>query len=246
MGSANKEVIDQLRNSGIARGLVEDVVPLPLYGALVAEARAAMASRYAKLQAEAESKDRTHAKRFLRQWLGRYPIYDPTSVWARVARELEPIATAYLESPAILRFYNLWETVPTSGPPSRSQLWHKDHEDTRICKAFLYLSDVTEEAGPLVYAMYTHAGGKYAGREPGTFCEVDSGWVRSTDEQVAAICPQEEWTVATGPKGTLVIADTAGYHKGGHGSVTRLLATWEWTTDRYNDVPRFHQLGPQP
>ena len=240
-------MLDTLRRDGISLGLVEAVLPLDLWGALLADVRVVMSNRFAKLQATLESKDRTESKRYLRQWLGRYPMYDPDSVWGRIATHLQPLAEAYLEQPSRLQFYNLWETVPTGQPPSRSQVWHKDHEDTRICKVFVYLSDVHGGAGPLTYATGTHQLGPHGGVAPATYCEVDSGWVRVTDDAMSAVCPSTEWTIAIGPKGTIVIADTAGYHKGGHCTTdTRLLATWEWVSVASKEKSRFHGLGSLP
>lgn len=206
------------------------------------------ADRFARLQAGLESRDRRQAKGFLRQWLGRHPLYDGQSIWAAIASTLAPLATAYLEAPAILRFYNLWEVRPTTQPPSRSQLWHRDLEDTRIVKAFLYLSDVVPGAGPLIYAPGTQHGGAAADwGEPDTFIEQGSGWLRATDEAIAAMVPAITWRCAYGPIGTLVLADTAGWHKGGYATNTsRLTATWEWTTAQAIEGSRFHALGPQP
>ena len=203
--------------------------------------------RFARLQAGLESRDRRQAKGFLLQWLGRHPMYDGASIWAEVARTLAPLATAYLEATALLRFYNLWEVRPTTSPPSRSQLWHRDVEDTRIVKAFLYLSDVVPGAGPLIYASGTQLGGVAADQTPETFIEPGSGWVRATDAAIAGLVPATAWRCAYGPPGTLVVADTAGWHKGGYAtSTTRLTATSDWTTAQAIEGSRFHALGSQP
>jgi hypothetical protein len=39
---------------------------------------------------------------------------------------------------------------------------------------------------------------------------------RSTDDDVATIVPRHQWIVNTGAKGTIVIVDTTGLHKGGY------------------------------
>jgi hypothetical protein len=36
---------------------------------------------------------------------------------------------------------------------------------------------------------------------------------RTNDEQFEAVLPRHEWVVATGDAGTVVLADTCGYHK---------------------------------
>lgn len=234
------------RKAGIVVGPSSSLIPPDLFAAIQAEAHRVQTSRFAKLQAQLEARDRPEAKTFLRQWLGRYPRYDAQSVWAQAAKVLTPIASAYLGQPALLRFYNLWETRPTTGAPSRSQLWHRDREDRVIAKAFLYLSEVTADAGPLTYAPGTHAYGPCYGQHPTLFREAGSGWERATDDAMAALVPAQDWQIATGPIGTLVLADTAGYHKGGYGSTSRLLALWEWTTAQATVGGHFDALGPQP
>lgn len=241
------EWLESWRRDGVVLGDSTTLIPADLFQALQADAQRVMTDKFAKLQAHLETKDRPEAKKFLKQWLGRFPRYEPSSPWAEIARLLAPLATAYLESPAVLRFYNLWETIPIPGGPQRSQLWHTDPEDRVIAKAFLYLSDVTERAGPLVYATGTHAYGRYADKKAETFREEGSGWLRSTDFQMSKLVPPEQWRTATGPIGTLVLADTAGYHKGGYCvDTTRLLATWEFTTANAVMDPRFDPMGAQP
>lgn len=233
------------RETGIVMGDSADLLRPDLWDALQVEVTRVQHDRFARLQATLEARDRRQAKNFLRQWLGRHPLYDGQSIWAHIARCLGPLATAYLEAPAILRFYNLWEVHPTAEPPSRSQLWHRDTEDVRIVKAFLYLSDVRPGAGPLCYAERTHSFGALAEVKPETYIEPGSGWVRVSDEEMAKTGAVQR--VALGPTSTLVFADTAGYHKGGY--VTegrRLTALWEWTTAKATEGSRFHALGPQP
>jgi len=111
-----------------------------------------------------------------------------------------------------LRYYNIWHTLATSGAPRESQLWHRDREDFLIMKVFIYLVDVGDEAGPFTYALGTHPKGALR-REPEFGLE---GHVRrSTDDQMAAVVPASRWLTARGSRGTVVFADTRGYHKGG-------------------------------
>jgi len=81
---------------------------------------------------------------------------------------------------------------------------------------FVCLTDVDEGAGPLTYAPGTHAQGTVK-------TVVESKWVRegatdvrrSDDAQMDVVVPKRSWITAIGPKGTVVLADTRGYHKGG-------------------------------
>jgi hypothetical protein len=122
------------------------------------------------------------------------------------------IANAYLGMYARLRYVNIWHTFATATPPRQSQLWHRDREDHYIVKVFAYLSDVDKGAGPFTYAAGTHGKGKAV---RGPVCFDEGGVKRTSDDLMAEVVPRERWIECLGPKGTLVFADTHGYHKGG-------------------------------
>lgn len=173
-------------------------------------------------------------KPYMKQWLGRFPKHDPTSVWTRIADVLHPIAQAYLET-ARLYYYNLWQSLVTDQPARDSQLWHQDIEDTRLLKAFLYLTDVTDGAGPLTYIPDTHWRGSLRIEPKVTLQRLHNGppVARVTDAAMARCVSSEDWRTLLVPKGTLVFADTTGWHKGGHATTTeRFVAVWEWTTPK--------------
>jgi hypothetical protein len=94
-------------------------------------------------------------------------------------------------------------------------LWHRDLDDRRIFKLFIYFTDVGEGDGPLIYAPSTHADGSVK-RTPETFGEEGTSARRSNDVQMNAVVPKEKWIAATGPRGTAILVDTRGYHKGGY------------------------------
>lgn len=162
----------------------------------------------------AQNSDSIGEKTFIFMYLDTKPDLDPESVCARFALQPEilEIANAYFGMYTRLRYYNFWHTFATSGPARESQLWHRDREDLLILKVFLYLEDVDEGAGPFTYARGSHHGGTYH-REPSYTLE--GGVRRSEDDQMADVVPPDRWLRATGPAGTIVFADTHGYHKGG-------------------------------
>jgi hypothetical protein len=117
------------------------------------------------------------------------------------------LANGYLRLRSTLRALDLWLTEPTPGPAVQTQLWHRDADDVMNVKMFVYFTDVTRAAGPLCYAPATHPLG---GRRQLPERDEQS---RSTDDQLAAIVPQREWVLCEGRPGTVVFADTCGYHK---------------------------------
>jgi hypothetical protein len=72
---------------------------------------------------------------------------------------------------------------------------------------FVYFTEVPLGAGPLCYARGTHPFGSRRDLPEG------DEQARSTDEQMADVAPESEWTYCEGHPGTVVFADTCGYHK---------------------------------
>jgi hypothetical protein len=117
------------------------------------------------------------------------------------------VANGYLRMRSTLRALELWWTRPTGGEAVQTQLWHKDADDVMNLKMFVYFTDVTRGAGPLTYAPRTHPLGP---RRSSVAHDADH---RSTDQQLARLVPEREWAILEGKPGTVVFADTCGYHK---------------------------------
>jgi hypothetical protein len=173
-----------------------------------------LAAKIEAARLESHSNGALGTKSFIHPLLGERPTLDPQSVYARFALQnsVLKIANAYLGMCARLRYYNVWHTFVSGGEPRQSQLWHKDREDHYIVKVFVYLSDVDEGAGPFTYAPGTHGKGSVR-KTPSYFLE---GVVRRTgDREMAEVVPGDRWIKCVGSRGTIVFADTRGYHKGG-------------------------------
>jgi len=212
-------VVKDLNRSGIALTTVSRLVGgSNLFSNLVSEVEALERRKFHELETTRQNANgplTKEKKPFLVQLLSARPALDPESIFARFALEsgaLE-IANRYFGMFTRLREYNVWHNFPVSGAPQSSQLWHRDREDRMILKMFVYLSDVDEGAGPFSYAPGTHAKGPVR-QEPEYALE--GGVKRTTDEQMAAVVPAEKWTRAVAPRGTIIFADTAGFHKGGY------------------------------
>ena len=127
--------------------------------------------------------------------------------------EILGVVNAYLGLYAELRKLEYWYVLPSERQaPMYSQLWHRDFEDISLVKVFLYLSDIDEHSGPFAFVRGTHQG-RLRWRDPQSIAARRTN--RASDEDIAAIVPRERWFVGTGPKGTVVMAATKGYHKGG-------------------------------
>jgi Phytanoyl-CoA dioxygenase (PhyH) len=155
-------------------------------------------------------------KTYLIELLGPCPVLDPNDIFVRVA--VQPavlnLVNTYFGMYTRLRAFNIWHNFPSKKEPRNSQLWHRDPEDHYILKMFVYLTDVNEESGPLIYAPGTHPQGTIKSA-PESFKDSETTARRSNDDQMSVVVSKERWITAVGPKGTVVFADTRGYHKGG-------------------------------
>jgi hypothetical protein len=232
-------VLDTLRRDGIAVTTVDRLcgdaalAPGGAFAALAAAAEDTARERADEItaaRARAADDATIGAKTFMLEYLGRNPVLDPASAYARFAlqRPVLDVANGYLGMLSRLRYYNVWHTFASTAKARESQLWHRDREDLYIVKMFVYLDDVDEGAGPFTYARGTHRFGPTQG-DPEYFLE---GKVkRTSDEQMAALVPRDRWLLGTGARGTVIFADTNGYHKGGHArSSDRLMYTCMFTS----------------
>jgi len=154
-------------------------------------------------------------KTYIFELLGEHPVLDPKSVFVRFAlqRPIRGIANAYYGMYTQLNNYNVWFNFPTERLARESQLWHVDPEDHWNLRVFVFLTDVDDGAGPTTYAKGSHPKAGLLNK-PASFKQKTTR--RSNDSQMAAVIPPEKWLKAVGPKGTIMFADTRGYHKGGH------------------------------
>jgi hypothetical protein len=187
--------------------------------------------------------DSVGQKTFNVELLGPRPVLDPDNVYARFAlqRPILQIANAYFQMYTRLRYFNVWRTFATTTEARESQLWHRDREDHYILKVFVYLSEVDDGAGPFTYAAGSHSKGSLRVL-PEYFTEGNVR--RSRDEQMARAVPREKWIKCTGPVGTIVFADTHGFHKGGLARERdRLMYICMFTSGASQSVELFESCG---
>lgn len=233
--SAEHDLVTKLDRDGIAvtsiDSLLEDNSDFAELDSAVASLLERKELEIADLKLNAGNETAIGKKTFNLEMLGSDPTFDVEEVFARFALtdSLLNIANAYFKMFAVLRYYNVWYTAATNSTARESQLWHFDREDRFILKAFLYLNDVDEGAGPFTYAPGTHKKGRYRTIEPEYF--VEGGVRRTTDEQMKAVYPKDRWVKGTGKKGTIIFADTRGFHKGGEArTMDRLMYTCMYTS----------------
>lgn len=141
-------------------------------------------------------------------------------------KKLLEIVASYLGMWPRLHAIGAWMNVPTENDAKESQLWHRDPEDMSLIKVFIYLVDVDDGRGPFCYIPKTHPFSAGAGKTP-----EHKDAKRITDEEMRAAFPPETWVNCTGPAGTMILADTVGFHRGGRPmNGNRILITFTYAS----------------
>ena len=146
--------------------------------------------------------------------------------WFRAcaSRRMLDLANTYLGLWSKLEYVDLWYSVPQPEEAARiaSQRWHRDFNDKHLLKAFLYLVDVDEGVGPFQYVPGSAPGGRYGDAWPWR----PLGDNYPPEDDLESRIPGEAVKTFTGPKGTLLFCNTAGFHRGGFATTApRVLAT---------------------
>jgi hypothetical protein len=167
----------------------------------------------------------TH-KDYLVRLYPRVSEIDLDSPWlsACLSDRLLGLANAYLRMWSKLEYVDYWYSVPVQEDAERiqSQRWHRDFDDSHLLKAFLYLVDVDEQTGPFEFVAGSARGGTMAELYP---WHPGSPAYPREDEFDGAVA-QEDVRTFTAPRGTLLLCNTSGFHRGGFATAKpRVLAT---------------------
>lgn len=130
-----------------------------------------------------------------------------------LSRKIRDTAGEYLKlKPSFNSFY-LMSTIVVQRDSDAylSQRWHRDPEDKKLVKVFVYLNDVDEGTGPFTYIM----GSQYGGKWRGIFPQRPPAGSYPPDGEVEKLVPQNDVKICTAPAGTVIFCDTSGLHKGG-------------------------------
>ena len=112
------------------------------------------------------------------------------------------IAARYLGCRPTLSSLGVRWSFPTTKAADVTQRFHRDPDDWRFLKLFVYLTDVTPNSGPHVYVKRSH---RTAGQLRSRFF---------APEDLRSDYGTESLEEITGPRGTTFIADTYGIHAG--------------------------------
>ena len=112
------------------------------------------------------------------------------------------LAARYLGCTATLSSLGIRWSFPARAGAVDTQLFHRDPDDWRFLKLFVYLTDVDADAGPHVFVAGSH---RTAGRLRARPYETD---------EIERRYGRDALLTLTGPRGTSFVADTYGIHRG--------------------------------
>ena len=154
------------------------------------------------------------------------------------------IVNAYLHMWSKLIYTDVWHTIPVATEERiGSQGWHRDPEDGRMIKVYLYFADVDQRAGPMEYVVGSARGGRYQDLWPWQAQATQAHRYPKAGELEARV-PASDRVSCVGSAGTCIFCDTSGLHRGGISTGSpRILATWTFVTPAAISVTcrrRFH------
>lgn len=232
------KISERIRDQGIVVG------PSSTYlsdaGSMILEAASEWVLNMADSEA-ASTPSVVGRKDYLIQLVPGVTVHDANSLLLKLAldQKLLEIVANYLGMLPSLYSVAAWLNIPSGTAPKESQLWHRDPEDLKIIKAFIYLVDVDSDRGPFCYIPGTQPFGKLAGVVP-----AHTDGIRISDDEMAAAIPRQDWKVCTGTAGTMIMADTIGFHRGGHAhNGRRILITFTYTSGTPNKPTKAKVAG---
>jgi hypothetical protein len=139
------------------------------------------------------------------------------------------VVNAYMGLWSKLIYADMWHTMPgQAGDRIGSQRWHRDPDDRRITKVYLFLAEIPEAAGPMEYLP-----GSRPDERAGSLPEwrAAGGHHYLADGVDLPESTRASLVRCMGPEGTLVFCDTTGFHRGGISSgPPRIVATWTFVS----------------
>jgi Phytanoyl-CoA dioxygenase (PhyH) len=227
-------VLERLREEGYAVLPFAELIPDPeIWTELAADGDRFVAETHAALEAEAHGLESGLRRRTGKEFVIRKYSYgvevgldDP---WLRlgVNHRLLDVANAYLGMWSKLEYIDLWYTPPTPGSERvSSQRWHRDFNDRHLLKAFIYLVDVDEEAGPFEYVPRSAPGGELGHLWPWQ----PLGQNYPPQDELTPKVADRAVTFAAA-RGTVILCNTSGFHRGGFATgKPRALATLTYSS----------------
>src|SRR5436190_20616769 len=211
LGRVQEGALDRLRDEGYATLPITELLP-DLWPGLEEAATRFIEETERELATERAGGESSLRRREGKEFVVRKYAYDVhlslDDPWLKLGldKRMLDVANTYLGMWTKLEYVDVWYTPPVeNGDRRSSQRWHRDFNDRHLLKAFLYLTDVEADAGPLEYVPRS---------APGS--ELDHLWpwrplgqnYPPEDDLEAKISGHA--VSFTAPRGTLIFCNTSG------------------------------------
>lgn len=206
-GAASRRHVEALVRDGHAS--VDDLIDQPLLGELAADGDRRLAEIDAQ-RAASSSAEWVTKKSFWVRLLDEETRkgFSTESIFVRYAlqpRVLSLVSAAMGGELPLVSYVLLTLSMPSEAPLAVSQLWHRDHDDTRVIKMFTYLTDVADARdGPFTFI-------------PGAASDRIGFSLKShrPDDEIFGKVPRDVVKVMTAPRLTTFLVETSRcYHMG--------------------------------
>jgi hypothetical protein len=150
--------------------------------------------------------------------------------WATELR-IMAIAQRHIGVPAVFQGVHARIERP-SREQNRTELWHRDREDRRMLKCFVYLDEVTSAHGPFQYVPAADLPGPTQRKVAAAVRRAERQRLLGlTDDQMAPLVDRSHWRTVPVPARTAVFVDpTATYHHGCSRTLPRPALFFVWTS----------------
>lgn len=215
--SAQQKILISLKRDGIATAHIQDLLPDSLWNEFKAYIDARITSQEVQQSiATRRLKPTGRGDKYYNITLVENPRLDLKNPMFRSAihESVLGIVNSYFGLWTKFRGIRLWASLPVSQGAARhaSQNWHRDPEDRKIIKTFIYFNDVDQDTGPFTYIKGSHEGGKWRYLYP----QIPPLGSYAPAGALDDIIPPEDIFEGTGPTGTIIFCDTSGLHRGGY------------------------------
>jgi len=176
-----------------------------------------------------------------------YPVFDVVRAphVMKIATDPHVLETVlrYLGAPGIIVSINAWSSLTQGEEPMGAQIFHRDTDDFRACKMFVYLDDVSTSDGPHIFVRHSHRADQVqqalegSGRSLSTIPDYFSRNGRHVADSIDSIFGDSVEEI-TGAAGTCFLENTYSFHRGKTpaGGKRRILQVL------YAHIPYHHRL----
>ncbi len=229
LSPVQRRILTDLNTEGIALSSLDELFP-----------GEDMFSQLKKYAVELEpSLSANVAKEYLVNYWELVPTFDIRNPFLALSlnRTLFDIAKSYMQMWVRLKYYHLAKTLPVGGAEAiQSQNWHRDPEEKRMLKVFVYLNEVDADAGPFTYISQSVYGLPYGSVAPQKPPEGSYPEASIIEHHI----PKENIQAYTGNAGTVLFCDTSGLHRGGYAkSKERLMFTVSYNAATFSEPSRY-------